>query len=214
MQSSRTYELINYSEHGTTVDNVLYSCDFSDKKVQSVKHSNLNSQTVNTVKTVANKRKKKVAVDRRVKNEQAEDVSSDKRQTKRRKSLKGEETEGNAQKLYDFKTSKITFRWDHDSENVERVVSHNKNPLRMSSKSGQSSRPCACKSSCSSLIGANGAGWEGTAILHHGSHIKIGCHQFIFSITNHSIPNQNQTNNQSKSPIKAEPTVKPIATEK
>ena len=25
------YELLNYSEHGTTVDNVLYSCDFSDK---------------------------------------------------------------------------------------------------------------------------------------------------------------------------------------
>ena len=28
---SRQYELLNYSEHGTTVDNVLYSCDFSDK---------------------------------------------------------------------------------------------------------------------------------------------------------------------------------------
>ena len=28
---TRHYELLNYSEHGTTVDNVLYSCDFSDK---------------------------------------------------------------------------------------------------------------------------------------------------------------------------------------
>ena len=28
---SRHFELLNYSEHGTTVDNVLYSCDFSDK---------------------------------------------------------------------------------------------------------------------------------------------------------------------------------------
>lgn len=30
-QTSKHYELLNYSEHGTTVDNVLYSCDFSDK---------------------------------------------------------------------------------------------------------------------------------------------------------------------------------------
>lgn len=30
-QSTKHYELLNYSEHGTTVDNVLYSCDFSEK---------------------------------------------------------------------------------------------------------------------------------------------------------------------------------------
>ena len=28
---TRHFELLNYSEFGTTVDNVLYSCDFSDK---------------------------------------------------------------------------------------------------------------------------------------------------------------------------------------
>lgn len=43
--------------------------------------------------------------------------------------------------------------------------------------------PCNCKNSGSSLIGGNGAGWEGTALLHHGSHVKLGCLQFIFSIT-------------------------------
>ncbi len=32
---TRHYELLNYSEHGTTVDNVLYSCDFSDKPAAS-----------------------------------------------------------------------------------------------------------------------------------------------------------------------------------
>lgn len=31
VQSTHVFELINYSEHGTTVDNVLYSCDFSMK---------------------------------------------------------------------------------------------------------------------------------------------------------------------------------------
>jgi len=30
---TRHFELLNYSEFGTTVDNVLYSCDFSDKPV-------------------------------------------------------------------------------------------------------------------------------------------------------------------------------------
>lgn len=43
--------------------------------------------------------------------------------------------------------------------------------------------PCNCKNSSSSLIGGSGAGWEGTALLHHGSHVKMGCLQFIFSIT-------------------------------
>lgn len=31
LQTTKHYELLNYSEHGTTVDNVLYSCDFSEK---------------------------------------------------------------------------------------------------------------------------------------------------------------------------------------
>ena len=43
---TRHYELLNYSEHGTTVDNVLYSCDFSDKSSMSA------SQTSNVVGSV------------------------------------------------------------------------------------------------------------------------------------------------------------------
>lgn len=42
---------------------------------------------------------------------------------------------------------------------------------------------CNCRASGSSLIGGSGAGWEGTALLHHGSYIKLGCQQFLFSIT-------------------------------
>lgn len=33
------------------------------------------------------------------------------------------------------------------------------------------------------MIGGSGAGWEGTALLNHGSYIKFGCLQFVFSIT-------------------------------
>ena len=43
-------------------------------------------------------------------------------------------------------------------------------------------RSCNCRASASSLIGGSGAGWEGTAILHHGSYIKLGCLHFLFSI--------------------------------
>ncbi|NXA35270.1 PHF12 protein, partial [Eudromia elegans] len=48
---------------------------------------------------------------------------------------------------------------------------------------GQHRKACNCKASSSSLIGGSGAGWEGTALLHHGSYIKLGCLQFVFSIT-------------------------------
>ena len=46
----------------------------------------------------------------------------------------------------------------------------------------QGSYSCGCHGRSSSLIGASGAGWEGTALLHHGSYIKLGCMQFVFSI--------------------------------
>jgi len=47
----------------------------------------------------------------------------------------------------------------------------------------QFSRKCSCRTSSSTLIGGSGAGWEGTALLNHGSYIKFGCLQFVFSIT-------------------------------
>ena len=138
----------------------------------------------------------------------SQEMSSDKTKQKKRKSLKNDEIETNAQKRSQFKTNKVVLRWDTDSEDLEKVVTPPKNQTTMSSKSGQSHKPCGCKSSCSSLIGANGAGWEGTAVLHHGSHLKVGCNQFIFSITNHGITQtQSQTNNDSNPPkslIKAE----------
>lgn len=33
-QDSKQYELLNYSIHGTSVNNVLYSCDFSQKSYE------------------------------------------------------------------------------------------------------------------------------------------------------------------------------------
>lgn len=48
---TRHFELLNYSEHGTTVDNVLYSCDFSDKQATTPQPSNV----VAAVREIINK---------------------------------------------------------------------------------------------------------------------------------------------------------------
>lgn len=124
-ENAKQYELLNYSEHGTTVDNVLYSCDFSEKMSQSPS-SNLLAKVQNVI--------------RRGRKKEQEDSALGEAST----------TEGG----------------------VMSCQSHEA-PIT----------PCNCKNSGSSLIGGSGAGWEGTALLHHGSHVKLGCLQFIFSIT-------------------------------
>ncbi|KAK2160899.1 hypothetical protein LSH36_125g03022 [Paralvinella palmiformis] len=116
-EMSRQYELLNYSEHGTTVDNVLYSCDFSDKPATTPQASKM-VQSVRDMIDVARGRKQ--------------------------------------------------------SPQEEKQF--------MNAHSGKIYRMCSCKTSSSSLIGGSGAGWEGTAILRHGSYIKLGCMQFVFSI--------------------------------
>ncbi|KAI7800577.1 PHD finger protein 12 [Triplophysa rosa] len=126
-ENTKHYELLNYSEHGTTVDNVLYSCDFSDKP------------NVSSPSTLASK------IQNRIKGNRS------------RKPL---------------------------GEVCTEVVKVIPAGSRMSSQAqGGPKSPCNCKASSSSLIGGSGAGWEGTALLHHSSCIKVGCMQFLFTIT-------------------------------
>uniref|UniRef100_A0AAY4BSC0 PHD finger protein 12 n=1 Tax=Denticeps clupeoides TaxID=299321 RepID=A0AAY4BSC0_9TELE len=124
-ENTKQYELLNYSEHGTTVDNVLYSCDFSEKSTPSPAGS-----LVSKVQNIIRRSKK-----RKCEEEKLEPVPV----------VDGGLMSGQVQEAH--------------------------------------IRPCSCKASGSSLIGGSGAGWEGTALLHHGSCIKVGCLQFIFSIT-------------------------------
>ncbi|BFZ04666.1 hypothetical protein BsWGS_07705 [Bradybaena similaris] len=135
-EMTRHFELLNYSEHGTTVDNVLYSCDFSDKPATTPKPSPL----VAAVREVVNK--------------------GGKSQTG---SSKSQSVPGDGQRA-GVRTEKP----------------------RMSAHAFETYSPCGCKASSSSLISGNGAGWEGTALLHHGSYIKLGCLQFVFSIVDHA----------------------------
>ncbi|XP_059187112.1 PHD finger protein 12 isoform X2 [Centropristis striata] len=125
-ENTKHYELLNYSEHGTTVDNVLYSCDFSEKAVPSPP-----SGLVAKVQGII------------------------------RRSKKREDEEG--------------------SSSVVGLLPAG--GVMSSQPQGSSELSCSCKASSSSLIGGSGAGWEGTALLHHGSYIKLGCLQFVFSIT-------------------------------
>uniref|UniRef100_A0A4W3J3T4 PHD finger protein 12 n=1 Tax=Callorhinchus milii TaxID=7868 RepID=A0A4W3J3T4_CALMI len=125
-ENTKHYELLNYSEHGTTVDNVLYSCDFSEK-VSPTPTSSIVAKVQSVIK-YCKKRKE-------------EDEEDD----------------------------------EEEDEEEEMVMS--------SQAQGQHSKTCNCKASSSSLIGGSGAGWEGTALLHHGSYIKLGCLQFVFSVT-------------------------------
>ncbi|XP_069572728.1 PHD finger protein 12-like isoform X2 [Brachyistius frenatus] len=125
-ENTKHYELLNYSEHGTTVDNVLYSCDFSEKASPSPP-----SGLVAKVQGII------------------------------RRSKKREEDEGPSSVVGLLPAGGV-----------------------MSSQPQGGAEPvCSCKASSSSLIGGSGAGWEGTALLHHGSYIKLGCLQFVFSIT-------------------------------
>ncbi|XP_033123294.1 PHD finger protein 12-like isoform X2 [Anneissia japonica] len=116
---SRQYELLNYSEHGTTVDNVLYSCDFSEKLTSAQTASEVYSPVQDIIK--------------KMKKEQ-----------------------------------------NMEEEKKTRMCSLNASHF---------DKACNCKTSSSTFIGGSGAGWEGTAVLHHGSLIRIGCLQFIFSVT-------------------------------
>nr|XP_057936519.1 PHD finger protein 12 [Doryrhamphus excisus] len=125
-ENTKHYELLNYSEHGSTVDNVLYSCDFSEKASPSPP-----SGLVAKVQGIISRSKK----------------------------------------------------WS-DGEAPGSVVGlFPAGGVMSSHPQGALEKLCSCKASSSSLIGSSGAGWEGTAMLHHGSYIKLGCLQFVFSIT-------------------------------
>lgn len=133
---TKHYELLNYSEHGTTVDNVLYSCDFSEKQKPS---SSPNSPVASVRHLTENARNKK------------------------------------------------------ETTSTERVT--------MNSRAGESWKPCNCKASSSSLIGGSGAGWEGTALLNHGSYVKCGCLQFVFTVIDYGVKPNSINGNQKSSTV-------------
>lgn len=122
LQSTKRYELLNYSEYGTAVDNVLYSCNYTgvvgehvkeeiDDKVQSVTKE---QETTEAVKAII---KEKV--------------------------LSQEQTERKRVLCKCNLTNYETKNRDHVEE-----------------------------------------GWEGSAIVAHGSTLAFGCLMFVFNTIN------------------------------
>lgn len=63
-ETTNRYELLNYSEHGSTVDNILYSCDYASSPRMESKDeergrsiSTRDQETTDAIKTIANKSK-------------------------------------------------------------------------------------------------------------------------------------------------------------
>lgn len=76
-QATQDYELINYSEHGTMVDGVLYSCDFNSST------RNPNQDVVLTLDDLSSLGKGRRASQARIRLERARESLTDKQEAKR-----------------------------------------------------------------------------------------------------------------------------------
>ncbi|GFS49313.1 PHD finger protein 12 [Nephila pilipes] len=131
---TKRYELINYSYFGTTVDNVLYSSDVSEKHRLQPPPNSLSAAV------------RKLA-----------------RSTSRMADLPS------------------------PTPPIQKPM--------VSARGKQHCYPCKCKTFNSNLV--ENTGWEGTALLHHGSYIQCGCLQFVFSITEYGFRIDNIEDNNS-----------------
>ena len=119
LQSTKRYELLNYSEYGTVVDNVLYSCNYTSvieqvKEEADEKSMTKEQETTEAVKSII---REKVLIQ-----EQAE----------------------NKRVLCKCNLTKLEAKDKHHLEE----------------------------------------GWEGSAIVAHGSTLAFGCLMFVFNTIN------------------------------
>ncbi|GLH03404.1 Uncharacterized protein GBIM_09313, partial [Gryllus bimaculatus] len=147
-ETTQHFELLNYSEHGTTVDNVLFSCDFSEKPPACAAAAGP-VPAAGTAEAGARRRATRAA-------------------------------------------SRGRWRGGAPPPELDQRRGRTRAPSpppppRMAPDSGKDLRRCGCRGSGSTLIGGGGgAGWEGTALLAHGSFVRFGCLQFVFSVTDHA----------------------------
>ena len=279
---SQEYELINYSEHGTVVDGVLYSCDFSDKVSSSSTSTSASAAlTVDDITALGPGRRAEKARERlRVARKSLEDKLEAKRaleaalklaipasvqdesllaeemskaeglvtrmglkrvaaetsvvsiplaKTRKVESMSEQKTTTTKVSTASQDKSKTTLTLTTQTRNGAKkgsglketnnqlknnyhrappneptqppqtkkeakvllppqveVISDSKDTEssmfgeRIPSK--EPSVPCMCRRSASSIVGANGKGWEGTATLYHGSRLRFGCIQFVLSL--------------------------------
>ncbi|XP_071448846.1 PHD finger protein 12 [Hetaerina americana] len=187
---TKHYELINYSEHGTTVDNVLYSCDFSEKTPVS---------SEKPPKTLICKGREAVNNSRNLYKRKLKSFKFSSPEKEASNTSTGAATRGSSANIKQVvrvpvkytitvKNEELDNCSPGEDEGKHKIINETDLTTKtamecMSARAGKEYQKCGCRTSSSLLIGGNGAGWEGTALLNHGSYIKFGCLQFVFSIT-------------------------------
>lgn len=220
-KDNNEYELINYSEHGSIVDGVLYSCDFSDKtssteqtpvlflddiisRGSGIRAERAKKRIESVRKTLQDKSRAKKTVNaalklcKSIRKDCSPDPSTLTAGNKRARSTETpSDPSSPASSIVSIPLSK-TKRSTPDQNTPERFINnrkratpdkrvelnHSVSGTHLSSPDKHSDiRPCMCKRSASSLIGSGGKGWEGAAIVNHGSRLRFGCIQLVLSIT-------------------------------
>lgn len=242
LQETGDFELLNYSEFGSVVDGILYSCDFSDKQPHSEPESTQESSPVPLVlddiialghgrrarqakgrlelarKSLSDKRKAKEALEGALKLAIPVSAQDDALLAEELSKSEGLMTRTGLKRVsadtssvnpsvvsiplakahdIDMDCSSQTKAGNHEAKpvlakNLMSLMSKsvptptNGQPVYSSPNSlttGQSSTtPCMCGGDPSSSNESNGKRLEGTGVLSHGSQLKFGCLQFLFSV--------------------------------
>ncbi|XP_059478978.1 PHD finger protein 12 [Neocloeon triangulifer] len=151
--STKEFELMNYSEHGTVIDSIFYCIEESQIEVYQPPQPNYNPRDP----PLAFGARKILAARRR-------------RWKCTNDALKEEPEKANLK-------SPITNYEELPDENANKEFEE----LRIKKRISSLQKKCNCNTKRLEKLKAQGPGWEGTAILKHGSLLKFGCLQFIFA---------------------------------
>jgi hypothetical protein len=192
-QETGEYELLNYSDHGSVVDGVLYSCDFSDKGSVEANQSSPPDTSL-----TADKAREKIEIARRTLRDQAQAKRALEGALSLSRHLGKEEGggEGCKRTTYNSSVVSIPLVLSRAKKLSAGVPTGSKTPVKTEGVPEKTSphaplsllcpdppaNPCLCRHSPSCLVGTNRKGWEGTATLYHGSRLRFGCLQFVFSV--------------------------------
>ncbi|KAI1293788.1 PHD finger protein 12 [Halotydeus destructor] len=164
------YELINYSVHGTYVNGVLYCADFAASDTQVTVHSPRKGQGMTTIKRKRKYKSSKIG----------------KKSVKKKPVISS--LTGAAIKSSLESRTKVLKAPAKPTETKQVTVLPPVTEQVMCASVHSDFKPCKCQTSASMVISDRSGGWEGPALLNHGSHIRIGCAQFVFSIISHVNP--------------------------
>ncbi|CAH8502657.1 unnamed protein product [Schistosoma rodhaini] len=154
------YELINYSEYGTCVDGIIYGNDIEKKLIYIPESSDLVQRVRNLIKTAP----KELSPNYQTSSVISELCASPPKRLMKMLSKRHEDLS--------HMTSMCDCTSLHFGRNDKSQNLFNDNT------------DISDKTDSSDLIN----GWEGPAILRHGSVIQFGCYKFVFGLINHSLP--------------------------